>query len=246
MLLSRKAWILPRFACRFQLPRTLYLPLLRVAIAIAVAAPPSPAFSAEESQDPPLPVDDSPAVSVQHSFGDHSNDSVPSDCAAGNLGLMTQTFEVPNESPPPMPSNISFTTGDEPSPTHYKGRGMFAEDRPQYENHHEPRYNYPPAHRYEDRSSSRYDDDDRRYEEPPPHTQSYEPRYERVARQEPRRLSFGETPSYKPRYEDRKPPPRYEERKPPPRYEERKPPPRYAERKPPPRRHSYEQRKPPP
>eukprot|EP00536_Pseudo-nitzschia_multiseries_P015137 jgi/Psemu1/41422/gm1.41422_g len=238
-------------------------------------APPSPATS----------VHDFPTVSVHHSFGDHSNDSVPSDCAAGNLGLMTQTFEVPNESPPPMSSNISFTTGEEPSPvplpftdrrrdyhdeviprstprpkTHYKGRGMFAEDRPQYEDHHhcEPRYNRPPAHRYEDRCGSRYDDKDRRCEEPlrPPHTQSYEPRYERVACQEPRRLSFGETLSYKPQYEERKPPPRYQESKPPPSYEERKPPPRYEERKPspprydkckpPPRRHSYEQRTPPP
>eukprot|EP00536_Pseudo-nitzschia_multiseries_P018476 jgi/Psemu1/55782/gm1.55782_g len=149
-------------------------------------APPSPASSTEESQDPPLPVDDSPAVSVQHSFGDHSNDSVPSDCAAGNLGLMTQTFEVPNESPPPMPSNISFTTGDEPSPvplpftdrrrdyhdeviprstprpkTHYKGCGMFAEDRPQYEDHHhwKPHYNRPPADRFEDHASSRYNNE---------------------------------------------------------------------------------------
>eukprot|EP00536_Pseudo-nitzschia_multiseries_P011591 jgi/Psemu1/29449/gm1.29449_g len=194
------------------------------------APAPSPA-SAEESQDPALHMDDFPAVSVQHSFGDHSNDSVPSDCAAGNLGLMTQTFEVPNESPPPMPSNISLTTGEEPSPvplpftnrrrdyhdeviprstprpkSHYKGRGMFAEDCPQYEDHHhcEPRYNCPPAHRYEDRAGK------------------------------PRRLSFGKTLSYKPRYEERKPPPRYEERKPPPIYEECKPPPRYEERMPPP------------
>eukprot|EP00536_Pseudo-nitzschia_multiseries_P019561 jgi/Psemu1/61459/gm1.61459_g len=189
---------------------------------------------------------------------------------------MTQTFEVPNESPPSMPSNISFTTGDEPSPvplpftnrrhdyhneviprstprhkTHYKGRSMFAKDRPQYEDHHKLRYNCPPAHRYEDRSGSRYDDHHRRYEEEPPRpqpTKSYKPRYDR-------RLSFGEIPSYKsrngnrkppPRYEERKPPPRYKERKPPPRYEERKSsPPRYEERKPPPHRHSYEQRKPP-
>eukprot|EP00536_Pseudo-nitzschia_multiseries_P019077 jgi/Psemu1/58794/gm1.58794_g len=225
----------------------------------STAPAPSPA-SAEESQDPALHMDDSPAVSVQHSFGDHSNDSVPSDCAAGNLGLMTQTFEVPNESPPPMPSNISLTTGEEPSPaplpftdcccdyhdeviprstprpkTHYKGRSMFAED-PSLQS-----------------SSPRYSN--RRYDEPlrPPHTQSYKPRYERVARQEPQRLSFGETLSYKPRYEERKPPPRYKERKPPPIYEECKPPPcyeerkppsRYAERKPPPPR--YEERKPPP
>eukprot|EP00536_Pseudo-nitzschia_multiseries_P013942 jgi/Psemu1/36934/gm1.36934_g len=239
----------------------------------STAPAPSPA-SAEESQDPALHMDDYPAVSVQHSFGDHSNDSVPSDCAAGNLALMTQTFEVPNESPPPMPSNISLTTGEEPSPvplpftdrrcdyhdeviprstprpkTHYKGCGMFAKDHPQYEDHHhwEPRYNCPPAHRYEDRAGSRYNDG--HYDEPPrpPHTQSYEPRYERVARQEPRRLSFGETLSYKPQYEERKPPPRYEERKPPPQYAEWKPPPpRYEERKPPPRRHSYKQRKSPP
>eukprot|EP00536_Pseudo-nitzschia_multiseries_P019370 jgi/Psemu1/60348/gm1.60348_g len=158
-------------------------------------------------------MDDSPAVSVQHSFGDHSNDSVPSDCAAGKLGLMTQTFKVPDESPPPMPSNISLTTGDEPSPTHYKGRGMFAKDRPQYEDHHDPPYNCPPAHRYKDRAGK------------------------------PQRLSFGETLSYKPRYEERKPPPHYQECKPPPRYKERKPPPIYEECKPPPR---YEERKPPP
>eukprot|EP00536_Pseudo-nitzschia_multiseries_P017997 jgi/Psemu1/53608/gm1.53608_g len=155
-----------------------------------------------------------------------------------------------------MPSNISFTTGDEPSPvplpftdrrrdyhdeviprstprpkTHYKGCGMFAEDRPQYEDHHhwKPHYNRPPADRFEDHASSRYNNE-RCYEEPPrpPHTQSYVPRYEHP-RYEERKPT--------PHYEECKPPPRYEERKPPPRYEERKPPPRYAERTP-----SYEQR----
>eukprot|EP00536_Pseudo-nitzschia_multiseries_P005457 jgi/Psemu1/12602/gm1.12602_g len=243
-------------------------------------APTSPASSAEESQDPALHVDDSPAVSVQHSFGDHSNDSVPSDCAAGNLGLMTQTFEVPNETPPPMPSNISLTTGEEPSPvplpftdgrhdyhdevilrstprpkTHYNGGcGMFAKDCPQYKDHHEPRYNCPHKARYGHPRKHRYEDHNGRYKPPrPPHTQSYEPQYEHKPppRQEPCRLSFDETPSFKPRYEERKPPPQYEEHKPPPRYEERKPPPprhlykpEYKERKPPPMR--YEERKPPP
>eukprot|EP00536_Pseudo-nitzschia_multiseries_P004011 jgi/Psemu1/9014/gm1.9014_g len=94
------------------------VPVRAPAVAPALApAPPSPALSAEESRAPALFVDDSPAASVQHSVaGNHSNDSVPSDCAAGALGLTTQRFEVPNESPPSMPSNISFTTGEEPSP----------------------------------------------------------------------------------------------------------------------------------
>eukprot|EP00536_Pseudo-nitzschia_multiseries_P000366 jgi/Psemu1/815/gm1.815_g len=78
---------------------------------------PAPASPAEESQAPAPFLDESPLFSIQHSsFGDHSKDSVSSDLAAGALGLMAQQFEVPKESPPAFPSNISFGTGEEPSP----------------------------------------------------------------------------------------------------------------------------------
>eukprot|EP00536_Pseudo-nitzschia_multiseries_P006594 jgi/Psemu1/15691/gm1.15691_g len=69
---------------------------------VPAPAPPSPASSAEESQVPALFLDESPTVSIQHSFGDHSNESVSSDFL--------------KESPPALDSNISFATGEEPSP----------------------------------------------------------------------------------------------------------------------------------
>eukprot|EP00536_Pseudo-nitzschia_multiseries_P006214 jgi/Psemu1/14738/gm1.14738_g len=241
---------------RVPLPGTVQAlaPALALSPTCAPSPPPSPLPSLlpSPSPSPALPspassVHESPAVSIQHSFGDHSNDSVPSDCAAGNSGFMTQTFEVPNESPPPMPSNISFTTGEESSPTHYNGgRGMFAEDRPQYEEDHhcEMRYyNCPRAHRYKDPSGSQYDDH-HWYKEPPrPLILS---------------LTSNRSKNLATRYNERKPPPRYEEsklspppyaeRKPPPRYEDCKPLPRhsykpeYKEHMPPPCRHSYESR----
>eukprot|EP00536_Pseudo-nitzschia_multiseries_P009527 jgi/Psemu1/23437/gm1.23437_g len=230
------------------------------------APAPGPASPVEESQAPAPFLDESPLLSIQHSFGDLSKDSVSSDFAAGALGLMTQQFEVPKKSPPPFPSNISLGTGEEPSPVPMpftdrtnqwrehnsrrdyhnephcnKDRGQFAEDCPR-----EPRYGH------NDRSRLRYEHYNR-YEplyegEPPlpPRTESYEPRYKEERKPRPRQdshcVSFGENRSYyyEPRYEEeRKPPPRQSYK---PRYEE--------ERKPPPRR-SYEpryeeERKPPP
>eukprot|EP00536_Pseudo-nitzschia_multiseries_P006467 jgi/Psemu1/15386/gm1.15386_g len=231
------------------------------------APAPGPASPAEESQAPAPFLDESPLLSIQHSFGDLSKDSVSSDFAAGALGLMTQQFEVPKKSPPAFPSNISLGTGEEPSPVpmpftdrinqwqehdsrrdyrnepHYnKDRGQFAEDCPR-----EPRYGH------NDRSRLRYEHYNR-YEplyegEPPlpPRTESYEPRYKEERKPRPQdscRVSFGENRSYyyEPRYEEeRKPPPRQSYK---PRYEEeRKPPPRQYEpryeekRKPPPRQY---------
>eukprot|EP00536_Pseudo-nitzschia_multiseries_P006552 jgi/Psemu1/15584/gm1.15584_g len=76
----------------------------------------APASPAEESQTPAPVLDKPPLLSIQHSFGDHSKDSVSSDFAAGALGLITQQFEVPKESSPAFSSNISFVTGEGPIP----------------------------------------------------------------------------------------------------------------------------------
>jgi len=53
--------------------------------------------------------DDSPLQSVHHDFGDlplasldGSKNSCSSDKAAGDLGMMTQKFDLPEESPPPL------------------------------------------------------------------------------------------------------------------------------------------------
>eukprot|EP00536_Pseudo-nitzschia_multiseries_P011784 jgi/Psemu1/29998/gm1.29998_g len=204
------------------------------------APAPGPASPAEESQAPAPFLDESPLLSIQHSFGDLSKHSVSSDFAAGALGLMTQQFEVPKKSPPAFPSNISLGTGEEPSPV-----PMPFTDRTNQWREHDSRCDYRNEPHYKDRGQ---------FGEPPlpPRTESYEPRYkeERKPRpQDSRRVSFGENRSYyyKPRYEEeRKPPPRRsykpryeEERKPPPRqsYE-----PRYEEERKPPPRQSYEPR----
>eukprot|EP00536_Pseudo-nitzschia_multiseries_P014276 jgi/Psemu1/38156/gm1.38156_g len=192
--------------------------------ASAPAPAPAPASPAEESQAPAPFLDEFPLLSIQHSsFGDRSKDSVSSDFAAGALGLMTQQFEVPKESPPAFPSNIFLRTGEEPSPPHYKDRGRFTEDRPQNED-----YN--------------------RESPPPPRTQSYKPQYEerKSPPQDPRRVSFGENRSYyAPRYEELCPPsyqPQYEEQ------EQCKPPLhqsyelQYEEQHKPPSRQSYKLR----
>eukprot|EP00536_Pseudo-nitzschia_multiseries_P014902 jgi/Psemu1/40499/gm1.40499_g len=220
---------------------------------------PAPASPAEESQAPAPLLDESPLLSIQHSFGDHSKDSVSSDFAAGALGLTTQQFEVPKESLSAFPSNISLGTGEELSPPHYKDRGRFAEDCPRNEDYrpHEPQC--------EDRSRLQYEHYNW-YEplyqgEPPPptpHTQSYEPRYEehKPPPPNPRRVSFGENWSYyEPQYEEPRPlsyQPRYKE------HEQRKPPLRQSyepqdeeECKPPPHqsyksRYKEQERKPPP
>eukprot|EP00536_Pseudo-nitzschia_multiseries_P007829 jgi/Psemu1/18857/gm1.18857_g len=231
------------------------------------APAPGPASPAEESQAPAPFLDESPLLSIQHSFGDLSKDSVSSDFAAGALGLMTQQFEVPKKSPPAFPSNISLGTGEEPSPVpmpftdrtnqwrehdlrhdyrnepHYKDRGQFAEDCPR-----EPRYGHNDRSRLQYEHYNRYEP---LYEgEPPlpPRTESYKLRYKEECKPHPQdscRVSFGENRSYyyEPRYEEEhKPPPRQSYK---PRYEEeRKPPPRWSyepryeeERKPPPRQY---------
>eukprot|EP00536_Pseudo-nitzschia_multiseries_P004598 jgi/Psemu1/10330/gm1.10330_g len=235
------------------------------------APAPAPASPAEESQAPAPFLDESPLLSIQHSFGDLSKDSVSSDFAAGALGLMTQQFEVPKKSPPAFPSNISLGTGEEPSPVpmpftdrtnqwrehdlrrdyrnepHYKDRGQFAEDCPR-----EPRYGHNDCSRLRYEHYNRYEPLYEGEPPPPPRTESYEPRYKEERKpcpQDSRRVSFGENRSYyyEPRYEEeRKPPPRQSYK---PRYEEeRKPPPRrpyeprYEEERKPPPRQSYKPR----
>eukprot|EP00536_Pseudo-nitzschia_multiseries_P011345 jgi/Psemu1/28636/gm1.28636_g len=230
-------------------------------------AQPSPASSAEESQAPALFVDDSLSVSVQHSFGDHSNDSVPSDCAAENLGLMTQNF-VPNESPPPMPSNISFTTGEDPPPMlcHSLINVVLATNTTTavvclLKIDCNTRRIITIASRativlakhdtviLENCDTRIAPSVDTRITVVVTRIMTVDTSHHDPRILKPRHLSFGETPPYKPHYNECKPPPRYEERKPPPpRYKERKSPPprcmykseytsyepRYEERKPPP------------
>eukprot|EP00536_Pseudo-nitzschia_multiseries_P012836 jgi/Psemu1/33262/gm1.33262_g len=188
------------------------------------APAPAPASPLEETQAPAPFLDESPLLSIQHSFGDRSKDSVSSDFATGALGLMTQQFEVPKKFPLAFPSNISLGTGEEPFPPHYKDRGQFAEDRPQNEDYdHHSRLQYEHYNWYE----PLYKGEPPR--PPPPCTQSYKRRYEEECKphpQDPRCVSFGENRSYyyEPRYkEERKLPPRQSYK---PRYkEECKPPP---------------------
>eukprot|EP00536_Pseudo-nitzschia_multiseries_P005157 jgi/Psemu1/11862/gm1.11862_g len=196
-------------------------PALAPAHLALAPAPPSPAPPTEESPAPAPFLDGSPLPSIQHSFGDHSNaDSISSDFVAGALGLITQQFEVPKDSFPLFPSNISFATGEEPTPipmpftdrtNHPTTRIVadFAEDCPQYKDHPpKPQLRYKHYNRYEPL-----------YKEPhPPHTQSYDESQYKERKpppwppQDPHRVSFGENWSYEPRYEE----PRYEEHKPPP------------------------------
>eukprot|EP00536_Pseudo-nitzschia_multiseries_P012120 jgi/Psemu1/30962/gm1.30962_g len=110
----------------------------------------SPALSTEESQAPALFLDESPMVSIQHSFSDHSNESVPSDSTAGTLGLTTQRFE-----PSSVPMSFTDQRRDyhnEAAPRskprskpHYKNDcSKFAEEYPQYEDYPcKPQYNRP-------------------------------------------------------------------------------------------------------
>eukprot|EP00536_Pseudo-nitzschia_multiseries_P010879 jgi/Psemu1/27299/gm1.27299_g len=88
--------------------------------ALTPAAPPSPAPAPPTEESPPRApfLDESPLLSTQHSFSDHSKGSVSSDFAAGSLGLMAQKFDVPKDSSPAFPSNISFAVREEPTLIH--------------------------------------------------------------------------------------------------------------------------------